>query len=150
MPTPYHTIKRKIEDACAAVIASLKGTTLATRTVFKGASFDALVIDRIEIVASKAEQEILADGLTTGNYNVTLVVAVVSHKDDKTRAEHTTDCGDLCDILMRDDMATQFNAAGVTNLTVFNPGFWLLSEEDLINDAELRTEYECRVYCKPS
>ncbi len=149
MAAPYTYIKRKAEDALAAVVNSLKGTGLDGVTFFKGLSFGTLSTPRLEILAPKASPERFGETYT-GNWTVTLICAVVSHKNDGERDQHGLFCGTFEDIVMRDDMETQMNAAGITDFTAFDPGWYPGDSDDSVEGSEVRTEYEMSIYCKPS
>ena len=148
MGAPYNKIKRKVEDAAQTYLEAKDGTGLTGYTYYKGASFGTLARQRVEIMAGEAEPERIADTIT-GNWRVKLTVAVVSHKDDKTRAQHTAACAEWEDASMRDDVVSTINTAEASNdLKLFQ--WWPGRASDLMNQSELRSEYEVEVYCRPS
>lgn len=148
MPSPYHTTQRKVEDALARYLATKAGTGLAAYTVYKGASMGTLSTPRVEITAGEAEPERIADTIT-GNWRVTATVAVVSHKDDRSRTQHAAACGEWGDALFQDDIVSVINTAEASyQFKVFQ--LWPGRASDLMSQSELRSEYECEVYCRPS
>jgi hypothetical protein len=144
----YHKIRRKTEDAIQTFLEAYDGAGLTGYTYYKGANLGALSRQRVEITAGEAEPERIADTYT-GNWRVTATLAVVSHKDDKTRAQHSAACAEWEDAMMRDDVVATINTAQSANeYKVFQ--WWPGRASDLMSQSELRSEYTVEVYCRPS
>jgi hypothetical protein len=144
MAAPFHSIKRKAEDAVAAIINSLKVTgQLAGVTAFKGFSGSALTVPRYEVVATEAEAEVVG-ATVTGNMTVTVTVTMISQADDTTRATHQANAAAIEDILMRDDVAAQLNSASVTEFKAFS--WYPVRSVDSVVDDTLRTAFTGTLY----
>ena len=151
MPAPHTHVKRKTEDAIEGLLNLLKKNELSGVTFFKGLSLSELTTPRVEIVAPRAEPEIIG-ATTTGNFNLEgVMITVVSHAGDADRGGHARRCGAVEDILMRGDVEDQINnSIGVTDYEIFEPGWTPGIGEDSIDEHEIRSEYLVAVYCRPS
>lgn len=162
MSAPYHRAKRKTEDAVELVLQRLGGAALASSAVAysKGFGRTALTVPRIEIIAAQADPEEF-EGLYTGNFLVDLSIAVVSHCDDETRAQHDALCGAVEDVIFNAQIEAALNACSVADYTVFENGQgdqggearsgWFPGQsQDLVSESEMMSRYAVKVYCRPS
>ena len=150
----YSQIKRKAEDAFAAVITSL-ADALADVTIYKGMDMSQITGTRVEVLCERATPEILADRIT-GNWRCEVELRIVAHYDDKTRAERTAMEDELFDICMRDDLAALLNNAGVANFYVYGehdgggeswePG---AIESGIVGTGERAESMTGTLYCRP-
>jgi len=152
---PFHQIKRKVEDAFAFVIKDKSSGTLNAMQIAKGVSAEALVVPRIQVLATIAVAEMYAD-TKTGNYHVTIGIGLVHNYEDIERDDRVDLEKELFDIIMRDDLISDLNAAEVEDFAVFggSPGEGegievgeLLTE---VNQSEIMESLKLVVYCKPS
>jgi len=111
----YSQIKTKVEAAFAAIIGDVSG--LSSITVYRRYSGLDVKGRRIEVICENATPEVEGD-LVTGNWNCSVTIALYDHVtvdyDTRTGFENL-----LFDLLMRDDVVAQLNAAGVADFTVF-------------------------------
>jgi len=148
MTAPNHSIKRKSEDAVAGIINSLKPSgTLTGVTAFKGFSGSDLSVPRYEVVAAEAEAEVF--GVTiTGNWTVTIRVAMISNANDDARSTHQANAATIEDVLMRDDVVSQLNSQSIGDFTAFlwHPD----SGTDTVDGDTFKTEISGTLYAMPS
>lgn len=150
MGAPYHKAMRKIEDAVEAVIKSLRDTFLSGVTFFKGVSGSELSVPRVEVVANEADPEHFGEHYT-GNFRVTLTIAVVEDKGDAARATLAEHCGAVEDAIMRDDFEELANnASGVTDFKMFDPGWKPGKCVTMTDGDQIRVEYQAEAYVRPS
>lgn len=155
MAAPYHKAMRKTEDAVESVIKSLRDTFLEGVTFFKGFSFAELTVPRIEILAMECEPQKLgrtpSGGYFTGNFHVTLAIAVVAHKNDVTRGVFAKYCAAVEDAIMRDDFEELANNSDdVTDFTMFKPGWWPGNCQSAIDGDHAIVTYAAVAFMKPS
>ena len=105
MGAPWSNIKRKTEDAVASWIDTTTGSNISALTAFKGISGSELTTPRYEVVAERAEPEIIGDTVT-GNWNVEVRVSVVTNFEDTNRATHGEYVAYIEDVLMGGPMSS--------------------------------------------
>lgn len=152
MARQYTAIKRKTEDAIEALINKFKGAKLNGVTFYKGFDFtQELKTPRLEILATKATPEVIADTVT-GNWMVELSVSIVSYYKDTARNAHEKRIGVVEDIFMRPDVPDLVNnLSTITNYTIFNGVYgWRPGDgDDLTDGKEFKSSYAVRLRCAP-
>lgn len=152
MARSYTAIKRKTEDALAALITKYGGTNISSLTLYKGLAYDeTLTTPRVEIIAPSCEPQIMGEEVT-GNWTVKASVSVVSHYKDMTRDVHEKRIGAIEDIFMRPDVAKLINnLTTIRDYTVFDGLYgWKPGEgEDLTNGSEVKSTYHVELKCMP-
>ena len=156
MGAPWNNINRKTEDAFKAVIQAQFAQHLSGLQVVTGHEFAELESERIEIRCPTAEPETYADRFT-GNWRVTVAIALVTNMEDKTRTNRKDMTGELFDAILDDELISWLNnQSGVPDFHAFGgnegqgEGFELQSVSSDALDHSFIEVLTGTLYCKPS
>lgn len=153
----FHLIEEKAEDALQTALLTCTGDTLTDHLaaggelagwyVYKGFSNTEKSLPYVSITAPSAEALYQDTSLPPGNWAVSLVVTMVSHVNDKTRADHSSTAGTVRDYLVSVDLKNWLNQAGVSGFAAYRAFLGETSRE--VDEDLVKTETELVVWCHP-